>query len=538
MCANPKTQRLVVGIDVGGTNTDGVLYDAGNDEIQSTVKIPTDHSDYGSCVGDALRAVTKCAKPNEIISLNISTTLATNAILEGNGAPIALVLIGFGDFPHIEREVLAAVKPAALLRCSGGHNGWGRERNHLDEEALARFAFNNSGAYFAVSSYYSPRNPEHELRAAEIIRTAGCAGVTCGHEIAHSKLNSVKRTVTAALNASLIDKTTKLIEAAERCAIENGLDCPVMFLRSDSSLVSGEWCARFPIETLFSGPAASMRGAALLGAQYAAEALVADMGGTSTDVGRLKDGAAIQSPDGARIGCYRTMIPSVAIHSIALGGDSLVSFDDEIHIGPARVVPFCRSESGAYTLTDALCTLGLANIGDAARSIAASEEAGANAGISGTEFALQVRKEAASRLDALLTEEGDRKQVICVGAPIGAVAPSDSAAYVVPAGGAVASAIGAAISSLSLSCTASIVHSFADGTCTAFLPDGRIVGNNMEELAETGRWRLTKYLKRKAELMGFTEIRIVFEEATESLGAPGAPKNILEIRLTGRVVCA
>ncbi|MFR5881246.1 MAG: hydantoinase/oxoprolinase family protein [Cloacibacillus evryensis] len=149
----------------------------------------------------------------------------------------------------------------------------------------------NSGGYFAVSSLFAAF-PLHEMEAAGIIKAAGCAGVTCGHEMARSKLNSVKRTVTAFLNSSLMDVTERLIGGVEFCAASHGLRCPVMFLRSDSSLVCGQWCARFPLETVFSGPAASMRGAMLLGGVKNEDAVIADMGGL-WDIGVVRNGKAL-----------------------------------------------------------------------------------------------------------------------------------------------------------------------------------------------------------------------------------------------------
>ncbi|MFR5881245.1 MAG: hydantoinase/oxoprolinase N-terminal domain-containing protein [Cloacibacillus evryensis] len=133
-----RLKRLTIGIDVGGTNTDGALRygDAG---ILS-VKTSTDHADYRSSIETAVGRLLQSASPGEIISLNISTTLSTNALLEGKGAPVALALIGYEDFPHIKDEILREVSPAALLSARGGHNGWGKERQALDREALLRFA--------------------------------------------------------------------------------------------------------------------------------------------------------------------------------------------------------------------------------------------------------------------------------------------------------------------------------------------------------------------------------------------------------------
>ncbi|MCR5335721.1 MAG: hydantoinase/oxoprolinase family protein, partial [Synergistes sp.] len=432
--ADHPHRRFTLGIDVGGTNTDGVLYDTEKKAIAACTKEPTDHLDYKHSIDTALRKLLKEASAQEIISLNISTTLSTNALLEGKGSPVALILIGYDDFPHIKEEILSVVSPSAFISISGGHTSWGVERKPLDLAAVTKFAGKYAGSYFAVSSLYSPRNPIHESAAADIIRKAGCAGITCGHEMARSRLNSVKRTISAYLNSSLIDVTHKLISGVEFCAASHGLSCPVMFLRSDSSLVGGSWCSRFPLETIFSGPAASMRGASLLAGVNEGDAVIADMGGTSTDIGRIRGGSAVFSAEGATIGAYRTMIPSLEIHSAALGGDSAVRISDDggITIGPERVVPCCRAAGGGecgFTPTDAVAVLGAHQLGDWEKSAEAARVLGEKIALSGEEFARRVRGEVSAKLDRELAKEGKGRR-ICVGAP--AAAYSESAACCVP----------------------------------------------------------------------------------------------------------
>ncbi|MCD7953898.1 MAG: hydantoinase/oxoprolinase family protein [Synergistaceae bacterium] len=534
-----RLKRLTIGIDVGGTNTDGVLYDTEARRIISSVKTPTNHADYRDSIEAALGRLLRAADSEDIISLNISTTLSTNALLEGKGAPVALVLIGYEDFPHIKDEILRTVSPAALLSVRGGHNGWGNEREPLDRESLARFAKEEAGGYFAVSSLYSPRNPLHEMEAAGMIRAAGCAGLTCGHEMARSKLNSVKSTVTAFLNSSLIDVTERLIQGVEFCAASHGLRCPVMFLRSDSSLVCGRWCARFQLETVFSGPAASMRGAMLLGGVRDEDAVVADMGGTSTDIGVVKKGKAVYSKEGALIGNYRTMIPSLEIRSIALGGDSAVKLGKggELTVGPERVRPYCRASEGeecGYTPSDALSALGAAAIGSCGRSLRASNEYGGRLGVSAVEFARLVRGEVSKRLSEALHGSGEESRRICVGAPVASFACGADCSVQEEA--AIASAVGAASSSLSLSCTVSILHSFFDGNFYAFLPAGQIRGTDFESVYSRSRAALEKYLTEQAALMGFQEAAAEISEELEYIVKERSLLSLSAVTLNGKAV--
>ncbi|MFA6892840.1 MAG: hydantoinase/oxoprolinase family protein [Synergistaceae bacterium] len=352
--------RYNIGIDVGGTNTDGVLYDCIEKKIAASVKIPTVHSSYAKAIEGSLKAlIGDCGnKSSEVASLNISTTVSTNALLEGKGEPSNLILIGFERYPHIVSDVEMTIKPLSLLKVRGGHTGWGKERDSFDREAVESFVKKRTGELFTVSSLYSPRNPEHETAARRVLLSNGSGHVTCSHELSYSKLNSVKRTVTAYLNTSLIPVANRLLDDINTVVKKHKLSCPVMFLRSDSTLVPSEWCRKFPIEMIYSGPAASLRGASFIaGEDRQSSFIVADIGGTSTDIGRIENGRAVFSEEGARIGSYKTMIPSLDIMSVALGGDSKIKFSEaeEITVGPERAVPLCRvSEETGITACDVI----------------------------------------------------------------------------------------------------------------------------------------------------------------------------------------
>lgn len=258
-----QRRKCTIGIDVGGTNTDTVICDNASGSVLSCLKIPTRHFDYEGTLSQSIGSILKSSgiSPESVSSLNISTTLSTNAILENKLAPVNLILIGFSRYPHVIKEIETYLKPYRSLFLKGGHTGWGREREPFTPYPLENFVSEHKGELFAVSSFYSSRNPEHEVAARRIIAQNGGGKVTCGHELTRSKLNSVKRTITAYLNSALIPLTSKLIRGIESVAAEHRIDAPVMFVRSDSSLVSSEWCSNFPIETIFSGPAASLRGA-------------------------------------------------------------------------------------------------------------------------------------------------------------------------------------------------------------------------------------------------------------------------------------
>ncbi|HAH69910.1 MAG TPA: hypothetical protein DCL58_09040 [Synergistaceae bacterium] len=596
----PFGPRYNIGIDVGGTNTDGVLYDCVDKRIVASVKIPTEHASYAKAIDNSLKALTASIDDNgsEVASVNISTTVSTNALLEGKGEPSNLILIGFDRYPHIVSDIEGAIGPSSVLKVRGGHTGWGKERETFDPRAVENFAKDHRGELFTVSSMYSPRNPRHETAAKEILLANGSGHVTCSHELSYSRLNSVKRTVTAYLNTSLVPLAERLIDDIGSVAKKYGLSCPVMFLRSDSTLVPSEWCRRFPIEMIYSGPAASLRGACHIAGGESLDSFVAvDIGGTSTDIGRIYLGRAVFSDAGAKIGSYQTMIPSLNIMSIALGGDSRteVCGTEDIRIGPERSVPLCmtaqdsglqaetvikdllgcpdeaegigRSEADgspkplmtddvprtadlgkwmamgySYTPTDAFNTMELSEVGDPKISKAASYLKGKKAGTAGYDLAEAVAVKAHSMLESSISEYtsacGQLPRVY-VGTPAKVFAKlgdNGEAEITVPRNFDVAGAVGAAVSSIELNCRVSIMHSFSDESFTAFLPETTISSENFQELLEMAEKAAGKYLAWLAGSMGYHEIIITAEKAISYAGEAETVSTLLSASIECRAV--
>ena len=339
---------MLLGIDTGGTFTDAVLFDEATQRVASSAKAPTTHHDLAIGVCAAIDAVLADADlPVERIELvSLSTTLATNALVEGKGRSVAAVIIGFDD-DVVERAGLAdalAGDPAIFLR--GGHDSHSREVEPLDLDKLAReaTALADRVDAFAITAQFSVRNPAHELAAAKVVRSATGRPVTLSHDLS-ARLNAPKRAVTAILNARLIPIVDDLVRTAETALAERGIRAPLMVVRGDGSLVSAAFVRERPIETILSGPAASLVGAAHL--TGLADAVISDIGGTTTDVAVLRDGVPEVSPDGAVVGGHRTMVSAVAMHTHGLGGDSRVRHDERaaglrLVIGPRRVIPLCR----------------------------------------------------------------------------------------------------------------------------------------------------------------------------------------------------
>jgi N-methylhydantoinase A/oxoprolinase/acetone carboxylase beta subunit len=334
---------LLLGVDTGGTYTDAVLIRDEREVIASAKALTTRH-DLAVGIGAAVEAVLResGADVAEIGLASLSTTLATNALVEGQGGRAGLVYIGFraADLQtHGLAEALGG-DPAIVL--TGGHNHAGGEAHPLDEEALLAWLETGTGAEaYAVASLFATRNPAHELAAAEMIRAVTGRPVSLSHHLS-AKLNGPKRALTALLNARLIGMIARLIDRAEGKLSELGIHAPLMVVRGDGALISADQARERPIETILSGPAASIVGARwLTGAEYA---LVSDIGGTTTDVAVLREGRPAIDPEGARVGAWRTMVEAVAMRTFGLGGDSEVHVRDEgleggVSLGPRRVVP-------------------------------------------------------------------------------------------------------------------------------------------------------------------------------------------------------
>ena len=354
---------LALGIDTGGTYTDAVLVEQESGQVLAGTKALTTRPDLALGIGEALRAVVGGVPAGDIGLVGLSTTLATNAIVEGQGSPVCLVLIGYDRQLLRGRGLERELATGDLIYVRGGHDGAGGERDELDEEAVRRAIGERRGRVdaFAVSGYFGVRNPEHELRVREIAEqlTAdlpdGPLPVTCGHELS-SKLDSVRRATTAALNARLIPLLQELISTVRRTMAELDIAAPLMVVRGDGSLVRAEWARRRPIETILSGPAASVVGALYLAARR--DAWVVDVGGTTTDIAQLEDGRPRLSSEGARVGRWQTMIEAVDVATAGLGGDSHVCPRDGVAggfaIGPRRVVPLCLLASEHPGVTDEL----------------------------------------------------------------------------------------------------------------------------------------------------------------------------------------
>ncbi|MBT8374296.1 MAG: hydantoinase/oxoprolinase family protein, partial [Deltaproteobacteria bacterium] len=267
---------------------------------------------------------------------SLSTTLATNAIIENEGQKVGMILMPPEGFV-VEKDI--SFQPKSVIK--GQLEITGNQIISIDPDEVRQKATqmieNHGVTAFAVSGYSGTINPEHEMQVKEIIQhQTGCL-VTCGHELSDS-LNFKTRAVTAMLNARIIPRLTGLLLDLEKVLATLGIHGPTVVVKGDGTLMSSSMAKQWPVETILSGPAASVAGAKhLTGIK---DALVVDMGGTTTDTAALKDNLVSLNEKGSNVGGHRTHVKALEIRTAGLGGDSLIEFQQgQFFIGPKRVAP-------------------------------------------------------------------------------------------------------------------------------------------------------------------------------------------------------
>jgi N-methylhydantoinase A/oxoprolinase/acetone carboxylase beta subunit len=367
---------LRIGIDVGGTNTDAVLMDGL--AVVSKIKTPTTE-DVTSGITTALRHVleTSGTATAQIAGVMIGTTHFTNAVVERKrleptaairlGLPATAALPPFVDWP----EDLADTLGRHAYLCHGGHEFDGREISPLDVDEVKRIAgeLNTKGiTAVAVSSVFSPVNTSMEQEAAAIITAeAPRASVTISSDI--GRIGLLERENAAILNACLRSLARQTVAAFRRAIGELGITAPLYLTQNDGTLMSADFAEQYPVLTFASGPTNSMRGAAFLSGLK--DAMVVDVGGTTSDVGALTHGFPREASVAVDIGGVRTNFRMPDVYSFGLGGGSLVR-QDPLRVGPQSVGYRITEEALVFggdtlTTTDIAVAAGAADIGDGQR---------------------------------------------------------------------------------------------------------------------------------------------------------------------------
>ncbi len=370
---------LRIGVDVGGTNTDAVVVDAAA-SVLATAKVATT-SPPAEGIRSAIGAVLAggSIETGRVTHVMVGTTTVVNTVLELEGlrkvavlrigAPATLAVRPLFTWPPAYRAAISVAETVV----GGGIEFDGRDIVPLDLEAIARFCAEVAQRVdaVAITSVFSPISPDHELAAAATVRRElGPIDISMSHRI--GSVGLIERENATVLNAAVLGVAETMADAVEASASSHGLGASVLFSQNDGTLMSIDYLRQFPVFTIGSGPANSILGAGALSGLP--DAVVVDVGGTSTDVGMLTAGFPRQSSRGASIAGIRTNLRAPDLVTIALGGGSHVSSDAAggVRLGPRSVGSRLLEESACFggptlTLTDAAVAAGRLHVGDRRR---------------------------------------------------------------------------------------------------------------------------------------------------------------------------
>jgi len=362
-----------IGIDVGGTNTDAVLIDDG--KVIRAVKAPTSE-DVTTGILDSLKSLgsTGALKDKKVDGVMIGTTHFINAVVQRRhltrvaalrlGMPATSTLPPFCDWP----EDLAALVRGGVWMVEGGHEYDGRLFMPLDEAAVTKAAEEMKKLGLksvAISAIFSPLDPTHERRAAELVaKVLPDASITCSADL--GRIGLLERENAGLLNAALADLSRETIAAFEKAIRDSGIAAPLFITQNDGTVAEASQARRLPVYSFASGATNSMRGAAYLSGLQ--DAMVIDVGGTTTDVGQLKNGFPREANSVVKVGGVRTLFRMPDLLSIGLGGGSHVQLDP-LKVGPLSVGYKLLKDGIAFggkqlTTTDIAIAAGVLSLGD------------------------------------------------------------------------------------------------------------------------------------------------------------------------------
>lgn len=337
---------VILGIDTGGTYTDSVILEPKSRKVIKKSKAFTTRQDLLIGISESYQKLS-FQTPEDISMVCLSTTLATNAVVEHQSGRVGALLIG-----RCASDKLPSVRTHQLR---GVMDIKGRiiEDISPDEASAVVRSWKGQVDAVAISGYASVRNPEHEKRIKAIVRRELQVPVVCAHELSTS-LGFHDRTVTAILNAALIPNIRDLIDSTCRVMQQYGIHAPIMIVKGDGSLMHADVALDRPIETVLSGPAASIVGGLFL--SDVKDALILDMGGTTSDLALVENGHVAISSSGATVGGWKTQLRAARISTFGIGGDSRfhLSLQNHLHLGPKRVLPLCVAGIYNPNLTEEL----------------------------------------------------------------------------------------------------------------------------------------------------------------------------------------
>ena len=524
---------MLIGIDVGGTTTDAVLIR--NGKVCSTAKVSTEPGNLLNSLIEALDAISRDVDPKQLERVVFSTTVITNLIAEGKTDRVALVLIpGPGINP-------ASYTYPDSFFLKGAMDYRGREIHPPDEAEIRKTVglIRESGfSRAAIISKFGQRNPFHELRIEEIFREIypECK-LELGHKVS-GKLNFPRRIATAMLTSATREHYQEFVEKIKKSLEERNIRAPVYILKADGGTLPVEKSIEFPVETIFSGPAASTIGALALTPE-GQTSVVVDIGGTTTDLALILSGKPLMASKGAKLGGFLTHVRAFAVHSIAVGGDSVVRVKDsdagtkQITIGPDRAGPAYCMGGKETTPTDALKFLGLIEVGNPESAGEAIKAMASALGKSETETASLIVDKVAQRIadavnemffeweqepayrvwEVLQEKKARPENVVGIGGGvkglIAKIAKKLDAKPVIPEYSEVGNAIGAAVARPTLTLN---LHIDTEQKVYSVAEEGEIVSLNTTNFGNFNKIRLdeaeamaAELLRERAENFGISE---------------------------------
>ena len=351
---------MILGIDIGGTNTDAVCIDGKN--IVATAKTLTGN-DLVHSILEVVRSLG--IEYSAIDRVVLSTTLSTNAIIEKKYAPTGMIV---SAGPGIDPRNYFLTDDFYLAAGAIDHRG--REYIPVNKDQVKGIAGELKGKGITgvgIVSKFSVRNSSHEAMIRSLIDN-DFKNISLGHTMSGS-LNFHRRLNTTYFNTAVMPVQVHFVESVRRALQELGIHCTILFLKADGGTYSSSAADRLPVETILSGPAASMMGAVALCRDPHTTTLVLDVGGTTTDIGVLIDGLPILEPKGVNIRGLKTLVRGLKVVSVGAGGDSFVHLDGEtVCVGPQRQGPPAAMGGSGPTPMDAFAVLGEFDRGDKNRA--------------------------------------------------------------------------------------------------------------------------------------------------------------------------
>ncbi len=535
--------EYVMGIDTGGTYTDSVILNSETGCVMAKAKAFTTHGDLIKGIDNSITSLDFSKNFSAISRVVISTTLATNAIIEVKGQKTGLIVTG--------KELKERTPAFCTCYVKGKISPKGREICPIDRDEVknAISIFNENGIkVIAVCGFMSVRNPIHEIEIENIIKEFSNIPVVCSHRIS-TDLGIFERAVTAALNASLLPIIETFIDSIVFVLHKHGIKAPAYIVKCDGCMAIIDSIYETPIETILSGPVASVIGAMHL--TGIGDAIIADMGGTTTDTVLVKNNVVPLSIKGARIGNWQTMVRSIDISTIGLGGDSeIINRDNKFIIGPERVLPACRNTSEIKELhvtpTDLLHATGEFRKWNYQSSMKAISKIAAKGQLDEGKFVCRAIEEIINIIynQCIFPYQKTGFALVAIGAPaynwFKKVADTYNLRLITPEHYEIANAIGAAVAKIKETESAIIRPGENQHGFIIYFQSKRVFFHNKSEAIKYARVKLWENVEWKAKKRGAISVNIsinaedVVSDWVDNKGRK--KKRFIEMRITAKAI--